>query len=91
MRITYNVIARVNPCAIVPAMGEVIDSLNNSLKGFDREFPIVGLESTITLCEVSANRELTNEEQSKMIVFMMEEFAKSLPKWEVQIVEFQRQ
>ena len=91
MKKTYDVIAEVNPCAMVPKMGEVINELNRHMQDFDSNFPAVGLRSTVTIAQVTANRELAKEEIAQMLGIMQNEFDTKLPAWDVRITDFKMQ
>ena len=88
---TYNIIAEVNPCALCPQIGGVIDELNKHMKYLDSGFPEVGLRSTGTIGTVTVAREMTKEEIAQMLGIMQNEFDTNLPAWDVRITDFEMQ
>ena len=85
-RITYNIMANLDPCQLVPAMGEVVTSLNKTMHDFGF-LEKLRLQSNVKLASISSLRELTSPELQKIAELTEQEFQAKLPNWKVKITE----
>jgi hypothetical protein len=90
MKIEYEATFRIDLGKAIPAVNELLESVNTTLAECGVEDKITCHAPFPSKMVVSANRELTEEEQHKMKTILEAEIIAALPGYDIRLVKFCR-
>lgn len=89
MKIEYEAIFHIDMGQAIPAVGELLASVNAHLssEGYDERLKC---HAPIGSMVVTVDRELTESEQHKMRTILAAQMIEAMPKYDIRLVDFRR-
>ena len=87
MRHKYNITFSVDLGAFIPEVGDLCNSVNETMQGFGFHEKM-GLRSECINTALTVNEKLTQEQETKITSIMIQQFEAAQPTWKVKLESF---